>query len=90
MLRYDYFIFVCFRKVGIPLFDRIKSVFEILPKDLTTKGLDRQLQLIALVMVSVEICARVIIPINCSKLTDFSMQNLAVAGYIVAHIGIVI
>ena len=71
------------------LFDRIKSVFEILPKDMTMKSLDRQLKFIVLVMVNVEICARVNIPIYCTKLTDFTMQNLAVAGVIVAHIEIV-
>ena len=71
------------------LFDRIKSVFEILPKDMTMKSLDRQLKFIVLVMVNVKICARVNIPIYCTKLTDFTMQNLAVPGVIVAHIEIV-
>ena len=63
------------------------SLFQILPKDMTTESLDRQLQL---VMVYVGICARVDIPIDCTKLTDVIMQNLAVAGVIVAHIGMVI
>ena len=89
-LRYDYFILCCFRKVGIPLFDRIKSVFEILPKDMIMKSLDRQLELIALLMVYVAICARLNIAFYRTKLTDFSIQNLAVARVTVAHIGIVI
>ena len=44
------------------------------------KSLDRQLKFIVLVMLNVEICARVNIPIYCTKLADFSMQNLADAG----------
>ena len=64
-------------------------MFEILLKDMTMKSLDRQLKFKVLVMLNVEICARVNIPIYCTKLADFSMQNLAVAGVLVAHIGIV-
>ena len=62
-------------------------MFQILPKDMTTESLDRQLQL---VMAYVEICARVDIPVNCTKLTEVIMQNLAVAGVIVVRVGMVI
>ena len=54
---------------------------------MTTESLDRQLQL---VMAYVEIYARVDIPVNCTKLTEVIMQNLAVAGVIVVRIGMVI
>ena len=56
MLWCEYFIFVCFRNVATSLFDRNKTVFEILLKDMAMKSLDSQLKLMALVMVYVKIC----------------------------------
>ena len=55
------------------------------------KGLDRQLKLMTLVMVYIEICARGNVPIYY-KATDINMQILAVAGVIVivVHTAIVI
>ena len=41
LMRYDYFIFVCFRKVATPLFDRNKTLFEILLIDMAKKSLDK-------------------------------------------------
>lgn len=55
LLRYDYLIFVYFRKVAIPLFGRNKSFFEILLRNMVMKSLNCQLQLMALVMVYIEI-----------------------------------
>ena len=71
----DYFIFDCFRKVATPLLDRNKTVFKILMKILVL-----QLKLMALVMVYVEICARVNVPVYCNKAAGIDMQNYAVAG----------
>ena len=81
-MRYDYFIFVCFRKVATPLFDRNKTLFEILLKGMAKKSLDRQLKLMTLVMVYAEICARGNVPIYY-KATDINMQNLAFTGVMV-------
>ena len=50
--------FVCFRKIITTLFDRNTRVFEIVLTDMAMKSLDCQLNLMALVMVYVEICAR--------------------------------
>ena len=75
---YDYFIFVCFRKVATPLSDRNKTVFEILLKDMAIKSLVLQLKLMTLVMVYVEICARENVPVYCNKATGVDMQNDAV------------
>ena len=58
-----YFIFVYFRKVVIPLFDRNKSVFEIMLRDMDMISLNCQLKLMALVMVYVEIVARGNVPL---------------------------
>ena len=66
-----------------------KTVFEILPKDMAMKGLDRQLKLMTLVMVYIEICARGNVPISY-KATSIDMQILAVAGVIVIVVHIVI
>ena len=79
-VKYDYFIFVCFRKVTTPLLDRNKTVFEILLKDMTIKSLVLQLRLMTLVMVYVEICARENVPVYCNKATGVDMQNDAVTG----------
>ena len=57
-LWYDYFIFVYFRKVTIPLLNKKNSNFEILLEDMAMKGLNRQIKLMALVMVYLESCAR--------------------------------
>ena len=63
-----------------------KTVFEILLKDMVMKSLGRQLKLMALVMVYVEICARGNVPIYY-KTTDIDdMQHLAVAGVIVIEV----
>ena len=88
---YDYFILVCFREVAILLFDRNKTVFEILLKEKAMKSLDCQLKLMALVIVCVEICVRRNVPIYY-KATGIDMQSLAVAGVavIVYHTVIVI
>ena len=79
-VKYDYFIFVYFRKVTTPLLDRNKTVFEILLKDMTIKSLVLQLRLMALVIVYVEICARENVPVYCNKATGIDMQNDAVTG----------
>ena len=63
---HDYFIFVYFKKVATPLFDRSKTVFEILLKEIPMKGLDLQLKLMTLMMVYVEFCARRNVPIHCN------------------------
>ena len=54
------------------MFDRNKIVFEILMKHMTIKSLDRQLKLMALVMVYIEICARLNVPIYY-KVTGIDM-----------------
>ena len=77
---YDYFIFVCFRKVVNPLLERNKTVFEVLLKDMAIKSLVLGLKLMTLVMVNVEIYARENVPVYCNKATDVDMQNDAVAG----------
>ena len=41
--------------------------------------MDHQLQLMALVMVYIEVCARGIVSIYYAKTTDISMHNLAIA-----------
>ena len=53
-LWYDYFIFVYFRKVTIPLLNKKNSNFEMLLEDMAMKGLNRQIKLMALVMVYLE------------------------------------
>ena len=89
---YDYFIFIYFRKVTIPLFDRNRSVFEILLKYMDMKSLDCQLKLITLVMVTFvdNICSRREVPIFCTKLIGINMYSLLSAGVIVVHIVIAI
>ena len=77
---YDYFIFVCFRKIATPLLDRNKAVFETLLKDMVIKSLVLQLNLMTLVMVYVEICAREDVPVYCNKATGIDMQNDVAAG----------
>ena len=77
---YDYFIFVCFREVTIPLRYINKTVFEILLKGMAIKNLVLQLKLMALAMVYVEFCARGNVPVYCNKATGINMQNHAVAG----------
>ena len=77
---HDYLIFVCFRKFATQLFDRNKTVFEILLKDMNIKSLVFQLKLMTFVMVYVEICARENAPVHCNKATGIDMQNDAVAG----------
>ena len=77
---YDYFIFVCFRKVVTPLLDRNKTVFEILLKDTAIKSLVLQLKLMTLVLVYNEIFARENVPVYCNKAKGVDMQNDAVAG----------
>ena len=67
MLWCEYFIFVCFRNVATSLFDRNKTVFEILLKDMAMKSLDSQLKLMALVMVHVKICERANVTIYYNK-----------------------
>ena len=59
----------------------MKSVFEILLKDVAMKGLDRQLKLMTLVTIYNEICARGNVPIY-NKATGINMHILAVAGVI--------
>ena len=81
LLWYNYFVFIYFSKVFIPLFDRKKAVSEILLKDMAIKILYHQLMLMALVMVYVEICARGNVPIY-HKAWAIEMQNFAVAGVI--------
>ena len=83
---YDYFIFVCFRKVATQLLDRNKTVFEILLKDKAIKCLVLQLKLMTLVMEYVEICARESVSVYCNKATGLDMQNDAVAGVIIQYI----
>ena len=83
---YDYFIFVCFRKVATQLLDRNKTVFEILLKDMAIKSLVLQLKLMTWVMEYVEICARESVPVYCNKATGLDMQNDAVAGVIIQYI----
>ena len=68
------------RKVATPLLDRNKTVFEILLKDMAMKSLVLQLELMALVMTYVEICARSNVSVYCNKETGIDMQNHAVAG----------
>ena len=77
---YDYIIFVCFKKVAIPLLNRNKTVFKTLLKDVAIKILVLQLKLITLVIVYVEICARENVSVCCNKATGVYMQNYAVAG----------
>ena len=75
---YDYFIFVCFKKVATPLLDRNKTVIEILLKGMAIsyiKSLVLQLKLITLVMVYTVICARENFLVYCNKTTDVGMQN---------------
>ena len=86
----DYFIFICFRKFAISLFDKNKSVFEILLTDIAMKISDCQLKLMALITVYVEVCVRGNVPICRTKLIGINMQNLAVAGVVVVQNVIVI
>ena len=88
---YDYYILVCFRKVATLLFDRKKTVFEILLKEMAMKSLDRQLKLMALVIVCAQICVRRNVSIYY-KATGIDMQSPAVAGVtvMVVHTVIVI
>ena len=66
---YDYFNFVCSRKVATPLLDRSKTALEIFLKD----------KLMTLALLYVEICAREDVPVYCNKGTSIDMQNDAVA-----------
>ena len=54
------------------------------------KRLNRQLKLEALVMIYVEICKRGEAPIYCTKTTDINIENLAITGFTMFHIVIVI
>ena len=63
-----------------PLLARNKTVFEILLKNKAINILVLQLKLMALVMVSVEICARENLLVYCNKASGIEMQNDAVAG----------
>ena len=60
------------------MFNRNKTVFEILLKGMAMKSLDRQEKLMALVMVQVEICTRRNVLIYY-KASGIEMQDLAVA-----------
>ena len=66
-----------------------KPVFEILLKDMAMKSLDRQLKLMTLVMVYIEICARGNVAFYC-KATGIGTQILAVARVIVIVVHTVI
>ena len=77
---YEYFIFVCFRKVATPLLNRNKAVFERLLRDMAIKSLVLQFKLMTLVILFVEICAKENVPIYCNKATGVSLRNDAVAG----------
>ena len=73
---YDYFIFICFRKVATPLLDSLWNI----AKGMAIKSLVLQIKLMALVMVYVEICAREDVLVYCNKATGAGMRNDAVAG----------
>ena len=81
---YDYFILVCFRKDATPFFDRKNTAFEILLKDITIRSLDLKLNLMALVMVYVEIPWKGNAPIYYKEAV-IDMENLSVAENIVVH-----
>ena len=66
--------------MATPLLDRNKAVFETLLKDMVIKSLVLQLNLMTLVMVYVEICAREDVPVYCNKVTGIDMQNDVAAG----------
>ena len=62
-----------------PLLDRNKALLEIVLKDM--KGL--VLQVMAVVMVYVDICAEGNVPVYCNKAMGIKMQNHA--GVILVH-----
>ena len=72
----------------LPLHYLIETrVFEKLLKDMTMESLDRQLKLMAFMMVYVEICVRWDVSIYY-KATGINMQNVAVAEVIVIKVHI--
>ena len=72
------------------MFDKSKSVFGILARDMAMKSLDRQLNLMALMMVHVEIWVKGNVAIYSTKSTSINMENLAVVGVLMVHTVIVI